>query len=61
VPIQHNNPEENALIKAAAQPLEWCPQGKQPHKLAHKDTDARWAKKGDQKHYGYKGHINIDI
>ena len=32
----------------------------QPNKLAHKDTDARWTKKGGQNHYGYKNHINID-
>ena len=27
---------------------------------AHKDTDARWTKKGGQNHYGYKNPINID-
>jgi hypothetical protein len=27
------------------------------HKLAQKDTDARWAKKGDETHYGYKDHV----
>ncbi|MBS4099412.1 MAG: transposase, partial [Sulfuricella sp.] len=31
-----------------------------PAKLAHKDTDARWTKKGGQNHYGYKNHINVD-
>ena len=35
--------EENAVIKEGAVLLEW---GKTPNKLAHKDVDARWTKKG---------------
>lgn len=53
-----------ASLSEAGDPLErlnaaidW---GKAPAKLAHKDTDARWTKKGGQNHYGYKNHINID-
>ena len=57
VPIQRNGREDNALIKAGAVPIEW---GNSPAKLAHKDTDAGWTKKGGQNHYGYKNHINID-
>lgn len=57
VPIQRNGREDNALIKADAVPMDW---GKSPAKLAQKDTDARWTKKGGQNHYGYKNHINID-
>jgi IS5 family transposase len=57
VPIQRNGREDNALIKAGAIPIEW---GNSPAKLAHKDTEARWTKKGGQNHYGYKNHINID-
>lgn len=57
VPIQRNGREENALIKDNAVPLDW---GKSPAKLAQKDIEARWTKKGEQKHYGYKNHINID-
>ncbi|MDP1697106.1 MAG: IS5 family transposase [Xanthomonadaceae bacterium] len=57
VPIQRNKPENNALIKSDAVPIEW---GKTPAKLAQKDIDARWTKKGGQNHYGYKNHINID-
>ena len=26
----------------------------------HKDTDARWAMKGDYARYGYKGHAKVD-
>ena len=60
VPIQRNGRESNALIKAGAVPIEWGQDTDQPNKLAHKDTDARWTKKGGQNHYGYKNHINID-
>jgi IS5 family transposase len=57
VPIQRNGREDNALIKQGAVPVEW---GESPAKLAQKDIDARWTKKGGQNHYGYKNHINID-
>ena len=30
------------------------------HKLAKKDTDARWAKKGNETHFGYKDHVKCD-
>jgi transposase, IS5 family len=29
-------------------------------KRRQKDTEARWTKKNDEKHYGYKKHINAD-
>ena len=57
VPIQRNNRDENALIKEGAIPMEW---GKEPHKLAQKDTDARWTKKNGENIYGYKDHVNVD-
>ena len=57
VPVQRNNREENALIRAGAVPVKW---GKNPHKLAQKDTDARWTKKNGASVYGYKDHINVD-
>lgn len=60
VPIQRNGRENNALIKAGAVPIEWGQSAEQPNKLAHKDTDARWTKKGGKNYYGYKNHINID-
>lgn len=60
-PKQRNTREENTLIKAGAIPLAW---GKDDtshqHKLAQKDTDARWTKKNNENHYGYKNHINAD-
>jgi IS5 family transposase len=58
VPRQRNTREENRQIKEEGQtPKEW--QGK-PHKLAQKDVDARWTKKNDEVHYGYKDHVKVD-
>jgi transposase, IS5 family len=48
VPIQRNARENNALIKAGAVPMQWGQDTEQPNKLVHKDTDARWTKKGGQ-------------
>ena len=30
------------------------------NKKRHKDTDARWTKKGGEKHFGYKNHVKTD-
>ncbi len=57
MPKQRNTREENKIIKEDAVPIEW---GRNPHKLAQKDTDARWTKKNNETFYGYKDHINMD-
>ena len=58
-PKQRNSREENQTIKASQTPEEWLdPENK--HKLAQKDTDARWAKKNNQTYYGYKDHVKAD-
>ena len=31
-----------------------------PVKQRQKDVDARWTKKNEEKHYGYKNHVNAD-
>lgn len=54
VPRQRNSREENAQIKQGETPAGWKDQ---PRKLAQKDVDARWTKKGDQVFYGYKNHV----
>ena len=59
VPKQRNSREENAKIKSGEIPEEW----KNPeniNKLEQKDTDARWTKKGNEVHYGYKDHVKVD-
>jgi transposase, IS5 family len=57
VPKQRNTREENKIIKEGAIPIEW---GQNYHKLAQKDTDARWTKKNNESFYGYKDHANVD-
>lgn len=57
VPKQRNSREENQEIKEGKTPEEF---EKNPKKLAQKDLDARWTKKNNEKHYGYKNHIRID-
>ena len=49
--------EENAQIKAGQVPPPWQ---QEPHKLAQKDTDARWTKKNNVSYYGYKNHVKSD-
>jgi transposase, IS5 family len=56
-PKQRNTREENEMIKEGAVPIEW---GKNPHKRAQKDIDARWTKKNNESFYGYKDHVNVD-
>jgi len=60
-PRQRNTRKENETIKAGKVPEEWKKNDdKSRHKLAQKDTDARWAKKGEETHYGYKDHVKVD-
>ena len=59
VPRQRNTREENEKIKNGEVSEEWLLPEK-AHKLSQKDVDARWAKKGDEVHYGYKSHDKVD-
>lgn len=54
-PRQRNNRGENAQIKADTPPEDWP-----ENKKRQKDVDARWTKKNNETHYGYKNHINAD-
>ena len=59
VPRQRNHREENKTIKEGQIPEEW----KKPenaNKLRQKDVDARWTKKNNETHYGYKDHVKVD-
>jgi IS5 family transposase len=58
-PRQRNSREENAQIKAGITPDEWQKPGNEAM-LRQKDTDARWTKKNDETHYGYKTHVKVD-
>ena len=59
VPKQRNNRDENAKIKSGEIPEEWT-KPENANKLEQKDTDARWTKKGNEVHYGYKDHVKVD-
>jgi len=61
VPRQRNTRKENETIKAGRVPEEWKKDDKQSRrKLSQKDTDARWTKKNNETHYGYKDHVKVD-
>ena len=56
-PRQRNSREENDQIKKGKRPDGFeinTPKGRQ------KDCDARWAKKNNEIHYGYKTHVKVD-
>ena len=57
VPRQRNSREENKMVKQGEVPAAWK---SQPHKLSQKDVDARWAKKNQETHFGYKNHVKAD-
>ena len=58
-PRQRNTREENKKIKEGEVPEEWQ-KAENIHKLRQKDTDARWAKKNNETHFGYKDHVKVD-
>lgn len=58
VPRQRNSREDNALIKAGEVPPSIA---EKPKVKAHKDCDARWTKKNNETHYGYKDHVKVDV
>ena len=58
VPKQRNNKDDNEKIKEGERPTSF---DDNPNKGAQKDTDARWAKKNQETHFGYKDHIVIDV
>jgi IS5 family transposase len=57
VPRQRNTRKQNEKIKNYEIPEEWLDN---PNVLSHKDTDARWAIKNKERHFGYKNHVKCD-
>ena len=58
VPKQKITKQEKEDLKQGQIPEEWQ---NNPHNMAQKDIDAKWTKKNNQSHFGYKNHINIDV
>ena len=56
-PRQRNTREENQKIKDGEGGDLW---NDQSNKKKHKDIDARWTKKNNEKFYGYKNHVKVD-
>ena len=59
VPRQRNTKEETQKIKEGQTPEKWQ-EPKNAAKLEQKDLDARWTKKNNETHYGYKDHVKVD-
>jgi len=59
VPKQRNNKDENEKIKEGKTPEDWDKPENKSMK-SQKDVDARWTKKNDETHYGYKAHVKAD-
>jgi len=59
VPRQRNTREENDTLKKGDIPEDWQKE-ENKHKKAQKDVDARWTKKNDETHFGYKNHVKAD-
>jgi IS5 family transposase len=59
VPRQRNTRDENKTIKEGSVPEEWLCEEKK-NMFEQKDTDARWVKKNEELHYGYKDHVKVD-
>ena len=57
VPRQRNSREENAAIREGRTPEGW---EETPEMLRQKDLEARWTKKNEVSHYGYKNHVKVD-
>ena len=57
VPKQRNTRDGNARIKDGQRPKRF---NENCHVGAQKDTDARWAKKNQETHFGYKNHVAVD-
>ncbi len=55
IPKPRNSRKENDEIKDGKIPEEWS-----ENKKRQKDTDARWTKKNNETHVGYKNHAKVD-
>jgi len=56
-PKQRNSRDENKVIKEGKGDELW--EGEE-NKRRQKDLDARWTKKNNETHFGYKDHVKVD-
>lgn len=61
VPKSRNSREDNAKLKAGEIPEDWLKEDPATVNMRRqKDPDARWTKKNQETHFGYKNHVNAD-
>ncbi len=58
VPKQNISKEEKKQLDQGEIPQDWQ---ENPHRWSQRDTDARWTKKNNVSHFGYKDHISVDV
>ncbi len=59
-PRRRNTKEQREALKKGETPKEWD-DSEHPQKLMQRDTDATWAKKGNEAHFGYKDNVKVDL
>jgi len=59
-PKRKNTKEQRETLKDGEIPEEWD-DPEHPQKLAQRDTDATWTKKGNEAHFGYKDNVKADL
>lgn len=58
VPKRRDSEPDKQQLAVGETPQSWQ---NNPHRAAQKDGDARWTKKGNVSHFGYKDQISIDV
>jgi IS5 family transposase len=59
-PKRKNTKEQREKLKNGETPEEWD-DDEHPQKLMQRDTDATWAKKNNETHFGYKDSVKVDL
>jgi IS5 family transposase len=59
-PKRKNSKEQREAVKRGEIPEEWA-DSEHPQKLMQRDTEASWAKKGNEAHFGYKNNVKVDL
>jgi IS5 family transposase len=59
VPRQRISRDEREALKRKELPDRWLMPGNE-NELSQRDAEAAWAKKGDETHFGYKNHVEVD-
>jgi IS5 family transposase len=58
-PKRKNTKEQREALKKGEIPEEWD-DPEHPQRIKQRDTEATWAKKGNEAHFGYKDNVKVD-